>query len=180
MCTWIRFHSFSVESVSPVLCLVAQLCLSPPGSSVHGDSPGKNTGVNCHALLQGTFPTQGLNPGLPRCRQILYHLSHQGSPALKTNPEYPGRPNSLCYSVPPLIIEYTVFCDLREITELFFCPPSYLLPSFSFFFWWGEWRWGQLTEWWYKDGAILRHFQILFLLVSEAKKQPCFCLKSVG
>ena len=35
---------------------------SLPGSSVHGDSPGKNTGVGCHALLQGIFPTQGLNP----------------------------------------------------------------------------------------------------------------------
>ena len=70
-----------------VLCLVTQSCLtlwdlmdcSPPGSSVHGDSPGKNTGVDCHALLQGIFPTQGLNPGLPHCRRILYHLSHQGS-----------------------------------------------------------------------------------------------------
>ena len=49
-----------------VLCLVAQSCLtlcnpvncSPPGSSVHGDSPGKNTGVGCHALLQGIFLTQ--------------------------------------------------------------------------------------------------------------------------
>ena len=60
--------------------------LSLPGSSVHGDSPGKNTGVGCHALLQGIFPTQGLNPGLPHCRQILYHLSHQGSPRfLKMN-----------------------------------------------------------------------------------------------
>ena len=51
---------------------------SLPGSSVHGDSPAKNTGVGCHALLQGIFLTQGLNPGLPRCRQIL-HQSHQGS-----------------------------------------------------------------------------------------------------
>ena len=33
----------------------------------------------CHALLQGIFPTQGSNPGLSCCRQILYHLSHQGS-----------------------------------------------------------------------------------------------------
>ena len=45
----------------------AQLCdpmgCSPPGSSVW-DSPGKNTGVGCHALLQGIFPTQGLNPRL--------------------------------------------------------------------------------------------------------------------
>ena len=70
-----------------VLCLVTEssptLCdpmdCNPPGPSVHGDSPGKNTGVGCHALLQGIFPTQGSNPGLPHCRQILYHLSHQGS-----------------------------------------------------------------------------------------------------
>ena len=41
---------------------------SPPGSSVHGDSPGKNTGVGCHALLQGIFPTQESNPGLLHCR----------------------------------------------------------------------------------------------------------------
>ena len=53
---------------------------SPPGSSVHGNSPDKHTGVGCHALLQGTFLTQGLNPGLPHCRWILYRLSHQGSP----------------------------------------------------------------------------------------------------
>ena len=70
------------------VCLVAQLCptlchlmdCSPPGSSVHGDSPGKNIGVGCHALLQGIFPIQGWNLGLPHCRQILYHLSHQGGP----------------------------------------------------------------------------------------------------
>ena len=70
-----------------VLCLDAQLCLtlcspmdcSPPGSSVHGDSPGKNTGVGCCDLLQGIFPTQGSKPGLPHCRRVLYQLSHQGS-----------------------------------------------------------------------------------------------------
>ena len=55
---------------------------SPPGSSVHGDSPGKNTGVSCHVLLQGIFPTQGSNSGLPLCRQILYQLSYQGSPRI--------------------------------------------------------------------------------------------------
>ena len=50
-----------------VLCLVTQSCLtlcdsmdcSPPGAAIHGDSPGNNTGVSCHALLQGIFPTQG-------------------------------------------------------------------------------------------------------------------------
>ena len=67
-----------------VLCLVAQSCpilcdpmdCSPPGSSVCGDSPGKNTEVGCYALLQGIFPTQVSNPGLSHCRWILYHLSH--------------------------------------------------------------------------------------------------------
>ena len=42
--------------------------------------PGKNTGVGSHSLLQGIFATQGLNPGLLRCRWILYCLHHQGSP----------------------------------------------------------------------------------------------------
>ena len=55
---------------------------SLPGSFVPGDSPGRNTRVGCHALLQGIFPTQGSNPGLPHSRQILYHLSHQGSPII--------------------------------------------------------------------------------------------------
>jgi len=42
------------------------------------NSPGQNTGVGSHSLLQEIFPTQALNPGLPYCRQILYQLSHQG------------------------------------------------------------------------------------------------------
>ena len=59
------------------LTLCGPMDSSPPGSSVHGNSPGKNTGVDFHFLLQGIFPTQGLNPGLLHCRQILYCLSHQ-------------------------------------------------------------------------------------------------------
>ena len=73
------------------LFLVTQSCLtlfdpmdcSPPGLSVHGDSPGKNTGVGCHFLLQGIFPTKGLNPGFLQWRQILYWLNHKGSPSIK-------------------------------------------------------------------------------------------------
>ena len=49
---------------------------SPPGSS--WDSPGENTGVACHALLQGTFLTQRWNLQLPKCRQIFLPLSHWG------------------------------------------------------------------------------------------------------
>ena len=44
------------------------------------NSPGKNIGVGCYYLLQEIFSTQGSNLALPHCRQILYHLSHKGSP----------------------------------------------------------------------------------------------------
>ena len=79
--------SIFISRCAVLLCLVTQLCptvcdpmdCSPPGPSIHGDSPGKNTGVGCHVLLQGIFPTQRLNPGLLHCRQILDLLSHQGS-----------------------------------------------------------------------------------------------------
>ena len=79
------------------LCLIARLCptlcnpmdCSLPGSSVHRDSPDKNTGVSCHALLQGIFPTQQLNPGLPHGRQILCQLSHKGSPRIQGWIAYP-------------------------------------------------------------------------------------------
>ena len=69
-----------------LLCLITQSCptlcdpvdCSPPGSSVHGDSPGKNSGMGCHSLLQGIFLIQGSNPGLSNCRRSLYCLSHRG------------------------------------------------------------------------------------------------------
>ena len=70
--------SWSEEKVTqlcPPLCDPVDCSLLGP--SVHGDSPGKNTGVGCQALLQRIFPTQESNPGLPHCRQILYCLSHQ-------------------------------------------------------------------------------------------------------
>ena len=83
--------------VENVLCLVTQLRLtlrdpmhcSPAGSSIHGDSPGKNTRVGCRALLQGIFPIEGSNPGLLHCRQILYHLSHRGGPRILEQVAYP-------------------------------------------------------------------------------------------
>ena len=72
-----------------VVCNSLWLHRLQPGSSVHGDSPGKNTGVGCHTLLQRIFPTQGLNLGLPHFRQFLYHLSHQGSPRILEWVTYP-------------------------------------------------------------------------------------------
>ena len=61
---------------------VAQSCLTllrPRGLYSPWNSPGKNTGVGSLSLLQGVFPTQESNLGLPHCRWILYHLSHEGN-----------------------------------------------------------------------------------------------------
>ena len=62
----------------------------PTGLLCPWDSPGNNTGVGCHSLLQGVFLTQQSNPGLLHCRQILYRLSYEASP--KKCPSEPGRP----------------------------------------------------------------------------------------
>ena len=61
---------------------VAQLCLTLQPHELYSpwNFPGQNTGVGSSSLLQGIFPTQGWNPGLPHLGQILYQLSHQGSP----------------------------------------------------------------------------------------------------
>ena len=65
-------HSVVSDSLRPYGLLLPRL-LCP------WDSPSKDTGVGCHALLRGIFPTQGSNPGLLHCGQIHYCLSHQGS-----------------------------------------------------------------------------------------------------
>ena len=57
--------------------------LRPPGLYSPWNSPNWNIGVGSYSLLQGIVPTQGLNPGLPHCRQILYQLSHKWSPTYK-------------------------------------------------------------------------------------------------
>ena len=78
-----ELHSFvprkkgKVE-VHPTLCNLMDWSL--PGSSVPGILQAKYTGVGCHFLLQGIFPTQGSNPCFQHCRQILYPLRHQESP----------------------------------------------------------------------------------------------------
>ena len=63
--------------------------LWPHGLYSPWNSPGQNAGVGSCSLLQGIFPTQGSNPGLQHCRQILYHLSHQGSPRILKWVAYP-------------------------------------------------------------------------------------------
>ena len=79
--------------VTQVKVKVAQLCPTLCDSMVYTwtpwNSPGRNTGVGSLSLLQGIFPTQGSNPGLPHCRWILYHLSHKGSPRILEWAIYP-------------------------------------------------------------------------------------------
>ena len=68
-----------------VSCIVASNFLGPHGLYptrllYPWDAPDKNTGVSSHSLFQWILPTQGSNLGLLHCRQILYCLSHEGSP----------------------------------------------------------------------------------------------------
>ena len=66
-------------------CSVVSDSLRPHGLYSPWNSPGQNTGVGNCPLLQGIFPTQGLNPGLLHCRWIFYQLSHQRSLYLQLN-----------------------------------------------------------------------------------------------
>ena len=63
--------------------------LQPLGLYSPWNSPGQNTVVGSLSLLQGIFPTQGLNPGLPHCKWIIYQLNHQGSPRILAWVAYP-------------------------------------------------------------------------------------------
>ena len=73
-------------SIWTVKMKVAQLCLTLCSP---WNFPGQNTGVGSLSLLQGIFPTQGPNPGLPHCKQILYRLSYQGNPGILEWVAYP-------------------------------------------------------------------------------------------
>ena len=68
--------------------------LQPHGLYSPWNSPGLNTGVGSRSLLQWIFPTQGWNSGLPHCSQILYQLSHKGSPRVLEWVAYPSSSRS--------------------------------------------------------------------------------------
>ena len=78
----IEKHSHVLHDASESRSVVSN-SLRPHGLYSPWTSPGQNTGVGSLSLLQGIFPTQGSNPGLPPCRQSLYQLSHKGSPDVK-------------------------------------------------------------------------------------------------
>ena len=101
------------------------------------NSPGKNTGVGSHSLLQGIFLTQGLNWGLLHCSQILYHLNHQGSPGLKYVQVYCAFTTcqALCWTILTLYLAYSPQNECSKIVV-------------SFLKWqtWDLERWGDLLE----------------------------------
>ena len=97
---------------------------SLPGSFVHGNFPGKNTGVGCRDLLQKIFPTQGSNPGLPHCRWILYHLSHRGDKAIKVD-----------YTDIHAVVEHHPLFSLSWHIPTIFCAPCFFLGSFILLLW---------------------------------------------
>ena len=106
------------------------------------DFPGKNTGVGCHFLLQGIFPTQGLNPDLPHCRQILDYLSHQGSPIsiplssvqslsrvrLFATPRMAAHQASLSITSSWSSLRLTPIESVMPSSHLIVCHPLLLLP----------------------------------------------------
>ena len=111
--------------------LVLQSCITlcdpmdcrSPGSSVH--SPGKNSGVGCHTPLPGVFLTQGTNRGLLLCRQIVCHLSHQGSPSCWQMPGCKHKVRALEHSL--LSSPISLHC----LFQWSHVPPHFLLRKCS-------------------------------------------------
>ena len=75
----VSFDSHYIDESESQSCLTLY---NPMDYTVHGILQTRVLEWVSHSLLQGIFPTQGLNPGLLRCRQILYQLSHTGSPRM--------------------------------------------------------------------------------------------------
>ena len=96
---WILFHSLTKSEEHAFFeywkaresksCSVVSSSLRHHGLYSPWHSPGQNTGVGSLSLLQGIFPTQGLNPGLPHCRGNLYQVNHQGRPRILERVAYP-------------------------------------------------------------------------------------------
>ena len=133
-----------VTQSCPALC--DPMDCSLPGSSVHGDSPDKNTGLGCHGLLQGILPTHGSNPGLLHCRQILYQLSNKEIPKnvlsvqfssvqslsrvwLLATPWIAACQASLSITNPRSSPKFMSIESVMPSNHLILCHPLLLLPS---------------------------------------------------
>ena len=125
----IKKYSFPYKYVCYAVCLVTQSCptlcnpmdCSPPGSTVHGDSPGTNIRVGCYALLQGIFPTEVLKPGLLHCRQIFLPS------------ELPGKPINMFNILKNLTFQYSIHIEIlyRKYVILLCLPVGFTLALFS-------------------------------------------------
>ena len=120
------------------LCLILQLHgLQPAWLLCPWNSPGQNSGVGCHSLLQGTFITQGSNPGLLHCRQTLYPLSHQGSPPQRYSDSHINKkavllPSSAAAAA-KLLQSCPTLCDpIPGILQARILEKAVLLPSSNF------------------------------------------------
>ena len=105
-----------LSSLSHVRFCATLWTVAPPGTSVHWDSAGKNTGVGCHALLQGIFPPQGSNPG------FLCLLHWQAGPLPPAPPGKIGKIKLAIYVSSLLISSYVCvafFSLLRKIKSGF-------------------------------------------------------------
>ena len=128
---FILSHSVSHSVVSD--SLTPTRLLSP------WDSPDKNTGGGGRSLLQGIFPTQGSNPGLLHCRQILYRLSHQGSPPFSgINTAVPQRVQSKLITLKgakvrnPSTERGLQDVGLQHLTHALHIPSTFIRPLLAF------------------------------------------------
>ena len=119
--------------------------LWPHGVHSPWSSPGQNIGVGSHFILQGIFPSQGLNPGLPHCRWILYQLSHQGSSKIPECVAYPfpedlpdpgtepGSPalqvDSLPVELPGEVLHIESVCKYFFFSSNSVCPTAHIETS---------------------------------------------------
>ena len=126
-------------------CSVMSNSLWPHGLSSPKNSPGQHTGVGSLSLLQGIFPTQGLNPGLLHYRQILYQLSHKGRPRILEWVAYPFSRRSSWHwnwtrsptlqvdSLPTELSGKSIFCIQKSIFTLVFSEGNFWALERFFF-----------------------------------------------
>ena len=124
------------------------------------DSPGKKTGMSCHSLLQGIFPTQGSNLGLLHCRQIFYCLSHQGS----------IWPRNFTFGSIPKVIESRVSKPYVY---------THVHSSFIHYSWNTEANQVCTDEWIDDQNVVYSHNGILFSLKKEGSSAICYQFSSV-
>ena len=168
-------------------CSVVSDSLWPHGLYNPWNSPGQNTGVGSHSLLQGIVPTQGSNPGLLHCRKILYYLGH------KESQQKHGRSSQMVVQswgkvlVPPQRVYITLSLSSEELYPwsrrrmvasglsarfLEHCPVTStandqkkvihsvaLTPNFSFLFW---------TQWWHPVRPLVWPLSVTSTYISDS------------